>query len=178
MKPETVMWLLPVMFMLHDFEEIILMRPWGLRFSAILNDRLPAPIRRMSNATLNLSTPAFAFAVMLIYILFAAVTLLCVEFNLYNFWTAILIIYFVHLLLHIGQAIYLRNYVPAVITSVLTGIYSVAALVYAIHHFNLIWIGVLVDGVIALAAVALALAGIVWLAQRVNTWIGGYERGE
>ena len=40
-KIETLMWLLPIVFMLHDFEEIIMFKPWMNANCAALEKRLP-----------------------------------------------------------------------------------------------------------------------------------------
>jgi hypothetical protein len=45
-KLETLMWLLPIVFMFHDFEEIIMFKPWMNANYAALEKRLPAPAPR------------------------------------------------------------------------------------------------------------------------------------
>jgi hypothetical protein len=176
MKPETLMWLFPIMFMLHDFEEIIMMRPWGHRYTVLLNDRLPSRLRKLSNKTLNLSTNAFALAVMCILIAISIMTYMSVELGMKWLWTGTLIVYFVHLLIHLGQGIFLKNYVPAVITSILTGIYCLYAFWYAANTFNLSWAGVATGVATCLILVVPVLAGAVWLAGRFDPWLRGYER--
>jgi hypothetical protein len=125
MKIETIMWLFPIMFMIHDFEEILFMKSWGQRHSAALDAKMPARLRRLSHSTLDLSTPAFAFAVMLIFLTISVATLFSVEYNLYPFWLGMVIVYTLHAMIHIFQSIYLRMYIPALITSILTGGYGV-----------------------------------------------------
>lgn len=139
MKPETIMWLFPIMFMIHDFEEIIFMKSWGKRHAEVLDSKLHARIRKLTHVTLDLSLPAFAYAVMLIFLLISIATLICVEFELYAFWLGMVTVYFLHTLIHILQSIYLRMYIPAVVTSLLTGIYGVYALYTGFVQWQIPW---------------------------------------
>lgn len=168
------MWLFPIMFMLHDFEEILLMKAWGTRYTFLLNDKLPANIRKLSNRTLNLSTAGFAFAVMIIFISLSILTLFCVEWNLVSLWLAAVLVYFIHLVFHLGQSVLLKIYVPAVISSVLTGLYSVYALWYGWTHFSIDPTTFTLDILICLAALVPTLIVAVVLATRFDTWRGRY----
>jgi hypothetical protein len=175
MKPETVMWLLPVMFMIHDFEEIIMMKPWSNRYTAILNDRLPKRLRQMANHTLNLSTPAFAFAVLWIFLFLAIFTAICVEFNLYVLWLGMLIVYFIHILIHIVQRVLFRHYVPAILTGILTGLYSIYGIWFIFSRYPvslLPLIGSTLLGVLLLVPI-LFLA--VQMAGRFDVWLTRFE---
>jgi hypothetical protein len=40
MQIETLMWLLPIMYIVHDFEEIIMVKPWAAKNSALAADFL------------------------------------------------------------------------------------------------------------------------------------------
>jgi hypothetical protein len=172
MKIETIMWLFPIMFMIHDFEEILFMKSWGLRHSAVLDTKMPARLRRLSHSTLDLSTPAFAFAVMLIFFTISIATLICVEYNLYAFWLGMLVVYFLHALIHIFQSLYLRMYVPAVVTSILTGIYCVVAFLYFFSMMNNTWQPVVLSSVAIILALAvlfpLFIRSAHWFERKVN----------
>lgn len=122
------MWLLLVVFMVHDFEEIIMMRPWFRKNEGYIKARFPrlAP-RLLSHA--SLSTPAFALAVLSEFIILSAAILASVELGLYSLWAGILVAFTVHLVIHIASFVVLRRYVPYIITSVLAMVYSIYAFI-------------------------------------------------
>lgn len=147
MKIETMMWLLPIVFMLHDFEEIIMIRPWLDLNRQGLFTRFPRLAKLIFPHYDTISTSSFAFAVMLLFILIAAVTFIAVEYEYYALWIGVYLIFFVHLLVHIISAIVYKKYVPVIITSVLSCIYCVYVAV-SFHRFPslkissiLLWIG-------------------------------------
>lgn len=171
MKPETLMWLFPILFILHDFEEIIFMKSWGTRHAAALDAKLPARLRRLTHSTLDLSTPAFAFAVMLIFVVLSLATLICVGYNLYAFWLGMVIVYFLHAIIHIFQSIYLRMYVPAVVTSILTGVYCVYAITTGFLQWQIPWQPVGVCILIGILPFAGLFMLIVLAANRIERWL-------
>jgi hypothetical protein len=65
------------------------------------------------------STAQFSFPVLLIFSLTVLSSFLAVEYESYGFFLMASGAFFLHGFMHIGQAIVLRRFVPAVITSVL-----------------------------------------------------------
>jgi hypothetical protein len=168
---ETVMWLLPIVFMGHDFEEIIMMRPWLNRYGDRLKARFPALAGRFLPRIEQLSTSAFALAVAEEFVILAVLTYLSVEFALYSLWLGLLLVFFLHLVVHIGQVIVLRHYAPVFVTSVLGSFYCLFALYYMIVYTPVVWgyaLGwAVVLGVILAANLLLAHR----LAGRFEVWL-------
>ncbi len=119
----TLIWLFPIAFMVHDFEEIILGEPWlrknGAEIKALIRKRVPAFPAEQICAALDKSAAEFALAVSLIFPLTFISAFLAVEYQRYGFFLLGSGLFFLHAFMHVGQAIALRRYVPAVITSVL-----------------------------------------------------------
>ncbi len=134
MKIETMMWLLPIVFMLHDFEEIIMFRPWLDLNRQNLLSRFPKLAKFIFPLYDTISTAGFAFIVMLLFILLTAVTFLAVELELYTLWVGMFMLFFVHLLIHIVSTLVYQKYVPVIITSVLCSIYCVYV-IDSLHRF-------------------------------------------
>jgi hypothetical protein len=128
MKTETIMWLLPIVFMIHDFEEIIMFRAWLTTDGDKVRQRFPHRGVQFLRPLEGLSTAAMALAVAFIFLVLSVVTLLAVELNLYDFWTGLMLGFFIHLIAHIGQYFLMKRYVPCVITSVLGSLYCLWAL--------------------------------------------------
>ena len=118
----TLIWLFPIAFILHDFEELILFEPWlkknaGL-IRARLENRVPAALEKQVNLILDKTTPQFALPICLIFILTVIASLLAVLSGQLILFLIASSLFFLHGFMHVGQAIFLRRYIPALITSV------------------------------------------------------------
>jgi hypothetical protein len=171
-KIETLMWLLPIVFMFHDFEEIIMFKPWLGANGAALAKRFPSWASRALAGRSKISTSAFALAVAEEFLVLSALTLLAVELELYSFWAGMLLGFFIHLLVHAGQFAIYRGYVPVILTSLPSGIYCLIALhdlnVYQPLDWKLVAIWTLASLIIIGANLALALN----LSVKFETWLG------
>ena len=118
---KEIYWILPVLFIFHDFEEIIFMEGWIKRLDKDkLYNRFPV---RLVKKTLkhfdNISTAKFAMSVYILYIILIACTLIAYIWNLELFWTSMFLFFTFHLFIHCLQSILLGGYIPAVFTSVI-----------------------------------------------------------
>jgi hypothetical protein len=116
----------PIAFILHDFEEILFFEPWLKKNSAGImsrvHDKVPPFMEDQLKTILGKSTAQFAFPIFLIFVLTCMASFLAVGFKSYPFFIAASSLFSLHGFMHIGQAILLRKYVPALITSVLVAI--------------------------------------------------------
>lgn len=128
MTLETLLWLLPAVFMFHDFEEIIMVRPWMQKNAPLLRSRFPKLVERVLPHAEKLSASGFALAVAEEFIILTVLTYATVEYQLYAMWTGMMLGFFVHLFAHVGQFLILKKYTPGVLTSMPVGIYCIYAL--------------------------------------------------
>ena len=122
-KYSTIIWLLPIVFMIHDFEEIIFFKSWINKNKDYLTEKFPKISERFLPRMENLSTSAFALAVAEEFLLLSLITVTSVLFNNYLLWLAAFMGFFIHLLVHLGQWIILKRYIPAIWTTFLALIY-------------------------------------------------------
>ncbi|RDW21273.1 HXXEE domain-containing protein [Oceanobacillus chungangensis] len=122
---QTLIWLFPIMFILHDFEEIIMVEKWLKRNSTSLYDTLPKKIADRVIKQFSMSTVQFAVAVLVIFLFVSSSTIMANQYviqgllgNIYIF-TIITLTFFLHAFTHIGQSIVLRTITPGVFTSVI-----------------------------------------------------------
>jgi len=119
----TLIWLFPIAFMAHEFEEIILGEPWlrknGGEVMGKIKNRLPIFLARQIAAVFDKSTAELAFTISLIFALTFISTYLAAQYGRYTFFLLASGTFFLHGFMHLGQAIVLRRYVPAVISSAL-----------------------------------------------------------
>lgn len=163
MKIETLLWLLPIVFMFHDFEEIIMMKAWLDKNADKVASRFPF-ISKLLFKHKNLSTAAFALEVAEEFIIISTITFLAVEWESYTLWAGLLLVFFIHLLMHVGQFVAYRKYVPVLVTSILSIPYCIFAIISISGYVN--WTTVLFLSPILLVAVILNLRFCFWLGEK------------
>lgn len=109
--------LLPIIFIFHDMEEVV---GFGYFFKKNLDlyDRFP----RVMKAYRNFKTEGFAAAVYEEFIPFFGVSLLAYYFPnkvLISMWYGLFLALAGHFIIHIGQTIYLKKYIPSFVTSLI-----------------------------------------------------------
>ncbi len=115
----AMVWLFPILFMFHDFEEIIFMQSWISKNRDYLDHRFPALSKKLSAHFDQITTSAFALGVAEEFIIISIITVVSYVTNWYILWTGLLITFALHLVIHCIQALVLRKYVPAIITSII-----------------------------------------------------------
>lgn len=114
----VLVWLLPIIFMIHDFEEIIMAEVWGKRYRNEIDVAFPKRKPFGLNYIKYCQTPTFTVGVEFEFILFTLICLFSVIFQSYVLWFGTLIGFILHMIiLHIPLCIRIKNYVPGIITS-------------------------------------------------------------
>ncbi|MCL1982805.1 MAG: HXXEE domain-containing protein [Clostridiales bacterium] len=113
-----IVWLFPIIFMFHDFEEIIFIKPWFERNRERVRERFPRVAKRLLPFTDALTTPSLSLGVAGMYVLVCAVTVSAQITGQYLVWFGVFFAFTVHLLVHCIPSFAFRGYVPAVATSV------------------------------------------------------------
>lgn len=109
--------LLPILFIFHDMEEIAGFL-WFFKRNPYLFDRFPKVMKPYR----GLTHEAFALGVYEEFIPFFGVSLLAYYFPcdiLHGLWFGIFMALTGHFFIHIGHTVYIRKYIPCVITSVI-----------------------------------------------------------
>ena len=128
MSPLSVLILvlpLPLAFLLHDAEEVAVQHRWMENHSGALRQRFPR-LRPLLDRLQRLNTKAFALAALEEFIVLFCATacvLADVSFAL-ELWAALFLAFSLHLLLHFGQAVAVRGYVPGLVTSILLSLFA------------------------------------------------------
>ncbi|MDB3189525.1 HXXEE domain-containing protein [Clostridioides difficile] len=115
---EKYIWLFPLLFIFHDMEEIIGFGIWLKKNKSMLDKKYPF----ISKVYENYSTEGMAFAVFeefILCIIFCILTVITENQYIYLLWLGSFIAYTLHLVIHIGQSIIIRKYIPSLITSII-----------------------------------------------------------
>ena len=126
--------LLPILFIFHDMEEIIGFGRFFQKNPDVFErfPRVTAPYR-------NYSTAGMALAVYEEFIPFFGVSLLAYYYPgeiLNALWYGLMISLTAHFLIHIGQSIYIRKYIPSLITSIICLPVSLVILVKCMDYIE------------------------------------------
>ena len=110
-----MVWLFPILFMLHDFEEIVMVNVWQKRNEEYIKNRknkyIPFNFRS--------STSAFSIAVDEEFAIISLVSILSCLFNNYIIWFGLFIAFIIHFVLHLLMCLDFKKYVPGVTTTIL-----------------------------------------------------------
>lgn len=117
--PGLLLWSLPVMFALHDAEEVLFLPSWLSRNRELLARRFPRLSCRLLPHFAGITPMAFAAMAAEELALLLAVTVYAAVTHDYYPWLALLLAFTVHLLVHIAQWVAVGRYLPVVATSLL-----------------------------------------------------------
>lgn len=113
-----IVWMLPIIFMIHDFEEIIMTEVWSKRYRKEINIAWPKRQPFGLNYIHNCQTPTFSVGVEVEFLLFSLISMFSVIFQSYFLWYAAFLAVILHMVfIHMFMCVQFKNYVPGVITS-------------------------------------------------------------
>lgn len=107
-------------FILHDAEEVVVQHCWMLKHKKSIITRFPK-MKEMVEHLSGLTTKAFAIAAieeLLVLIMATAYVLVDGTYSM-QIWSALFMAFSIHLLVHIGQAIVMRGYIPGLVSTIL-----------------------------------------------------------
>lgn len=121
-----LIWLFPIIFGIHDFEEIILIEKWVSKNKKDLMKILPIRASSFFEKNFAQKTNQFSLVVFVEFLLISLSTIL-VFLNGFNggykwLYLGLYSVFFLHSFTHIGQTILFKRYTPGVITSILLNI--------------------------------------------------------
>jgi len=166
---ELYIWFLPILFVFHDFEEIIGMRLWVTQNAANISQRFPQFSFIFRNLT---TTEGFALAVAEEFVLLLIIC--CLTFtNIRAFnllWLGVFITFTIHLVVHIVQSVVIRKYIPALGTTILVLPISIWLITNCIKETNFSLIEIVTYSIVAIVGVCINLFFAHWLAKRFGEW--------
>lgn len=153
---DRYIWLFPLIFIFHDMEEVIGFGGWLKRNEKMLAEKYPFVLKTYK----DFSTEGLALAVyeeLIVCIAFSALALYTgVEF-FSLLWLGGFIACTLHFVLHIGQCIVVRQYIPALATSIICLPVSVGIIAKCVFALDCGVVKLAVFVVIGIAIVGLNL---------------------
>ena len=161
--------LLPIIFIFHDMEEIIGFG-WFFRNNPEIFKRYP----KITEAYKDFTTAGMALAVYEEFIPFFGISVLAYYFEndvLNALWFGLMLSLTAHFIVHLMQSIYIKKYVPSLITSIICLPISVVILINSSKYMNFSLMSV----VIIFASIILMMANLKfahWLMHRFGKQLG------
>jgi len=117
----SLIWLVSCVFIIHDFEEIIVMERWLQKNEKDLLTKIPLKFHSYFQKFFPKNTAGFALGVLVEYVVIMICTFNAI-FDRQHEWAvigvlSIVSILFLHCFTHIGQSIMLKRYTPGVFTA-------------------------------------------------------------
>lgn len=158
---------LPILFVVHDTEEVIIQHRWMLLHHDVLTKRFPQ-LRNILDHLSILNTRAFAIAALEEQVVILLVTSYVLMQGAFasEIWVCIFMAFAIHLFIHIAQAVLVKGYVPGLITSVLLLPYAI----YGLYSISLVMspIEMIVSGIAGITFMCLNLMFAHWLGIRTS----------
>ena len=162
------LWIFPLLFIFHDMEEIIGLVPWIRLNETLLPQKAPTILKIHKGVT----TEGFALAVFEEFILVLSITFLAYVTQsraLELVWLGEFAAFALHLLLHLGQSILLRKYIPALLTSILCFPVSAYLITDIVHLWQVSTSEFFLFSLISSGIVIINLLFALWLGKKYST---------
>lgn len=134
---ELIVYLLPFVFIIHDFEEIIGYHNWFKKHGEWLKQKWPRMDKFITHFQ-NLPTSSFAIGVLEEFLIISLITIHALLFHWYYAWIAVFTAFTFHIIMHVIQWCIIRKYIPVIITSLLSVPYVVWGLkeIFSSYHIT------------------------------------------
>jgi len=159
---------LPVVFMIHDFEEIIFFKPFLRSKGEYLRNRFPILAEKFLSHYDGISTSAYALAVAEEFLIISAGTFYSIITRNFYPWFCLYVVFSIHLIIHIVQWIAIRIYVPTIITSFLSLPYCVYVLMSMSPHFQPTILGIILSIGIGVPLIFINLVWIIGAVKKIE----------
>ncbi|MBS4174606.1 HXXEE domain-containing protein [Bacillus sp. FJAT-49736] len=117
-----LVWLFPIIFAIHDFEEIIVVEKWITKNKQNLVQKLPQRAKSFFEKNFAMKTYQFSIVVYVEFVIISFATVIVYLNGFFGIskwlYLGLFAVLFLHSFTHIGQAILLKRYTPGVLTSI------------------------------------------------------------
>ncbi len=114
----TLLWLFPITFLLHDFEEILFVEAWFKKNYSTVIHKIPDSFKKTFHKMSYITAVQFALPVLFQFITYSIATYIAVEHHYYPMFTGFNLLLLIHVFMHIGQSLLLGVYALGVGTAV------------------------------------------------------------
>lgn len=174
----AIVWILPIIFMLHDFEEIIMAGSWKTRHKTQLERLVKENCKDIMSTKVPYkdfrSTASFSVAVLIIFFGFSLISLLSCFFNSYFVWYGVCFAFVIHCVLHFKMCLQLKCYVPGISTAAIFLPVGIYLLWYTATTLGYTFLAIVFSIFIGLSAVIVTFLGLHACISKFEIWLNTY----
>jgi len=161
---------LPIVFMIHEFEEILFLKIWLHKDKEYLHKKFPKIGPKIYSQYSVFTTSGFVFAIAEEFLLMSILTFIAIIFQREYLWFTVFMGFSIHLIIHIFQWLIYRKYLPIIITSILVLPYCFYGFMIFLreNELNILWI--IISSIIGIIAVVLNLKFIHIIGQKFSNY--------
>jgi hypothetical protein len=170
-----LVWFMPVIFMIHDFEEILMAEIWGKRYRMKIGRIFPKRRPFGLGEIKAWQTPTFSIGVAIEFLIFSAISFFSVLFQNYLLWYGAFLGLLIHMVfLHIQGCFWFKGYVPGVITSAILLLPGIWVLALAQNILQYGWGEILIAALIGFLLLAIIIPSLHKLMGVLSGWLDRY----
>ncbi len=163
----NIIWLFPILFLIHELEEILGFEKWYSKNKNKLN-KYPVIAKNVDNMFSYFTTKGMLFAIFEQLILCLLVCIIAVKYDFNILWLGAFIGYTIHLIIHFFQSVILKTYIPSFITSVVEIPVCFYIIYFVFNHYDFLIYKVFYYSVIATIIIALNLYLVHKIMRRIH----------
>ena len=162
--------LFPIIFMIHEFEEIIFIKHWLIKNREYLYKKFPKIGPKFYMQYSEFTTAGLALAIFEEFIIFCILTYLSIIFQNTYIWLAIFMGFFIHLIPHILPGLFLKKLIPGIVTSILIIPYFAYGLIEYINKeiYTIEWL--IICSILGIIGMLLNLKIMHYLGKKFSRW--------
>lgn len=134
MDTVLIFFLLPIFFLFHELEEILMVCPWVKENSITMHKRFPNAARMIRKME-QMTTLKFTAIATEEFLIVSVCTFVSLKTENPAAWYCCLAAFSLHLIIHVAQFIVWRGYTPAIVSTV----FCLPYCIWAIHDIYLIF---------------------------------------
>ncbi len=162
-----IIWLFPILFLIHELEEILGLEKWYAKSKSKLN-KYPKIAKRVSKVFSYFTTKGMLFAIFEQLVLCLLVCFIAIKYDFYILWLGAFIGYTIHLIIHFFQSIFLKTYIPSFITSIVEIPICFYIIYTVFNHYEFSFFDVFCYSIIAVIVIALNLYFVHGIMKRIR----------
>jgi hypothetical protein len=162
--------LLPIIFMVHEFEEILFFKYWLNKDKDYLHKKFPKIGPKIYLQYSKFTTAGFVFAIAEEFILISILTYMAIIVENSYIWFTVFMGFSIHIIIHFIQWIFYKKYIPVIITSILVLPYCIYGFIICMDSkiYNFEWI--IICSIIGIIGVIINLKLIHYLGEKFSNW--------
>ncbi|MDR1616383.1 MAG: HXXEE domain-containing protein [Syntrophomonadaceae bacterium] len=161
---------LPIVFMFHEFEEILFLKYWLNKDKNYLRNKFGRIGQKIYAQYSKFSTAGFVLAVAEEFILISVLTYISIIYLNYYLWFTVFMGFFIHIIIHIFQWLIYRRYLPTIVSSILVLPYCIYCFIDIMNKNVLEIEWIIVCSIVGIICVLINLKFIHYIGHKFSRW--------